>query len=638
MFEIQLPDGSTKQVEPGTTVLEVAKQIGSGLAKAALAGKFNGKLVDLRAPLKEGGSLEIVTNKHPLAGEVIRHSTEHVMADAVKRLWPKVQIDVGRSDHSEKYQYDFKIDRPFTPEDLELIENKMRGILKEKSEFIREIVSRESAKKLFLEMGEHLKVSRIDDIPQGDEITIFKHGNFTDLCRGPHVQSTSQIGAIKLLDTSGSYWRGDEKGEALQRIYGTAFSSQKELDEYNHRLEEAKRRDHRRLGKELDLFSVSEEVGPGLILWHPKGALTRHIIEDFWKKEHLKAGYHLVYSPHIARQHLWEISGHTSFYKDNMFLPMDVEEQPFLIKPMNCPFHIQVYKSTLRSYRDLPLRFAELGTVYRYERSGVLHGLLRVRGFTQDDAHLFVTPDQLFPEIEQVLDFMVHIFRIFGFQEYEIYLSTRPPKSVGSDEEWERATSALSQALEKKDLAFTVDPGEGVFYGPKIDIKIKDALGRTWQCGTIQVDFNLPTRFHLEFVDQNGSRRPPIMVHRALLGSMERFFGCLVEHYVGAFPLWLSPVQAIVLPITSEHHAFATEVRDRLKGEDFRVEVDTRSEKLGYKIREAQVEKVPYMVVIGGEEVKKRELSVRKRTGEQLPSMSLERFAQLLNEEVQSRR
>ena len=638
MLKVRLPDGSSKDVSEGSTVLDVAKSIGAGLAKAAIAGRVNGGLVDLRMPLKSDVDLQIVTDKDPAAGEVVRHSAEHVMADAVKQLWPEVQIDVGRTDHSEKFQYDFKIGRPFKPEDLERIEAKMNEILKSKAPFTREVIGREEAKKLFARMGEHLKVKRIDDIPPGEEITIYRHGSFVDLCRGPHVQSTAQIGAVKLIDTSASHWKGDEKNEVLQRIYGTAFGSKKELDEHLAKLEEARRRDHRRLGKELDLFSVSDEVGPGLILWHPKGALIRYLIEEFWRKEHLRAGYHLVFSPHMARIDLWHTSGHTGFYKDSMFSPMEVEKQDYMIKPMNCPFHIQIYKSALRSYRDLPLRYAELGTVYRYERSGVLHGLLRVRGFTQDDAHLFVTPDKFDEEIAQVLDFGVEIFRTFGFSEYEICLSTRPVKSVGTDEEWDRATKALRGALEKAKLAFTVDPGEGVFYGPKIDIKVKDTLGRAWQCATVQADFNLPTRFQLEYVDRDGTRRTPIMIHRALFGSMERFFGCLLEHYAGAFPLWLAPTQVKVLPITDEQHSYVGEVREHLAAQGFRVEADLRSEKLGLKVREAQLQKVPYMAVVGAEEVASRKVAVRKRTGEQLVPMPLGEFVNLLSAEVVSRK
>ncbi len=626
------------EVASGTTVLDVAKGIGAGLARNALAGRFDGKLIDLRTALDQDGALEIVTDKDPAAGEVIRHSAEHVMADAVKQLWPKVQIDVGRTDHSEKFQYDFRMERPFTPEDLEKIEAKMREILKTKAPFTREVIDREEARKLFSKMGEELKVSRIEDIPESEKISIFRHGDFVDLCRGPHVQLTDQIGAVKLLESSASYWRGDEANEVLQRIYGIAFGSKKELGAYLERLEEAKKRDHRRIGRELGLFSISEDVGPGLILWHPKGALIRSLIEDYWKQEHIRGGYGLVYSPHVARKELWETSGHTGFYSDSMFAAMEVEKQDYLLKPMNCPFHVQIYKSELRSYRDLPIRMAEMGTVYRYERSGVLHGLLRVRGFTQDDAHLFVRPDQLQDETDRVLDFALNIFKTFGFVDYDIYLSTRPEKSVGSDEDWEQATSALRNSLEKKDLSFTVDPGEGVFYGPKIDIKVKDALGRSWQCATIQADFALPTRFDLEYVTQDGTRQAPIMLHRALLGSMERFFGCLVEHHMGAFPLWLAPVQVVVLPITDQHHAFSREVQSALLEKGIRAEVDLRSEKLGYKVREAQLKKIPYMAVVGEKEVAKQEVSVRKRSGEQLPNVSLGKFTEMLQQEDKSRR
>ncbi len=637
MPEIRLPNGDCLKVEDGSTVLDVAQKIGAGLAKAALAGRIDGKLVDLRTPLNQNVTLEIVTSKDPQADDVVRHSAEHVMADAVKQLWPDVQIDVGRTDHSEKFQYDFKIDRAFTPEDLEKIEAKMKEILKSKAPFEREVVTREEAKKRLEEMGEHLKISRLADIPEGEDITLFKHGKFVDLCRGPHVQSTSQIGAVKLLDSSASYWRGDESNEMLQRIYGTAFGDKKALAEYLERIEEAKRRDHRRIGKELDLFSVSEEVGPGLILWHPKGALLRYLIEEFWRREHISGGYDLVFTPHVARAHLWETSGHSSFYKENMYSPMDVEEQPYLIKPMNCPFHIQIYNSKLRSYRDLPFRWAELGTVYRYERSGVLHGLLRVRGFTQDDAHLFVTPETLNEEITRVIQFMVHIYRAMGFTEYDIYLSTKPEKAVGSDEDWDRATEALRQALEKTELPFEIDPGEGVFYGPKIDIKVRDSLNRSWQCGTIQVDFNLPARFNLEYVDKDGNRRAPIMIHRALLGSMERFVGCLIEHYAGALPLWLSPVQAVVLPISDKQASYAKEVQDQLVAQGFRVEVDLRSEKLGYKIREAQVQKIPYMLVLGEREMAQREVSIRKRSGQQQSGISLEGLVKLFREEEEKK-
>lgn len=623
MITLTLPDGTKKEFSPGTTPLQVAQSIGSGLAKASLAAKLDGKWIDLRAPINNSGAFEIVTNKHPQANEVIRHSAEHVLAQAVKKLWPKTQVDVGRTDHSEKFQYDFKVEKAFTPDDLIKIEEEMKKSIAQNLEFKREVMSRKDAIELFKKMGEDLKVIRINDIPEGEDISIFRHGDFIDLCRGPHVQSTSQIGAIKILEASSSYFKGDEKNASLQRVYGTAFLTEKALKEYEALKEEALKRDHRKIGKELDLFSMNDEVGPGLILWHPKGAMVRNIIENYWRDQHLKGGYDLVYSPHVARRTMWDKSGHTGFYAENMFAPMEVEEQMFQLKPMNCPFHIQIYKSHLRSYRDLPLRYAELGTVYRFERSGVLHGLLRVRGFTQDDAHLFITPDQIFDELEKVLHFVVNMFKVFGFNEYQIYLSTRPEKSVGSDENWNIATEALKKTLEKMDLPYEVDPGEGVFYGPKIDIKVKDAIGRMWQCATIQADFSLPERFGLEFVDVDGSRKTPIMLHRALLGSVERFFGVLVEHHLGAFPFWLAPVQATIIPITDAHAAYAKEIADELKKSGFRVELDDRSEKLGYKIREAQMQKIPYMLVVGEQEMQKKEISIRKRNGEQMPNTNV---------------
>jgi threonyl-tRNA synthetase len=624
MITLTLPDKTQKTFPKGTTALDVAKSIGAGLAKASLAGKLDGQWLDLRTPINESGSFEIVTDKHPQASEVIRHSAEHLLAQAVKKLWPKTQVDVGRTDHSEKFQYDFKVEKAFTPDDLIKIEEEMKKSIAMNLEFTREVVSRKEAIELFTKMGEELKVLRINDIPGDQDISLFRHGDFVDLCRGPHVQNTKQIGAIKILEASASYFKGDEKNIALQRVYGTAFTSEKALKEYESLKEEALKRDHRKIGKELDLFSVNDEVGPGLILWHPKGAMIRNTIENYWREKHLEGGYDLVYSPHVAKRSMWDKSGHTSFYAENMFAPMEVEELAYQLKPMNCPFHIQIYKSHLRSYRDLPLRYAELGTVYRFERSGVLHGLMRVRGFTQDDAHLFITPAQLPEEITKVLHFVVGMFRVFGFNEYQIYLSTRPEKSVGSDENWKIGTEALENALKAMDLPYEVDPGEGVFYGPKIDIKVKDSIGRMWQCATIQADFNLPERFDLEFVDADGTRKRPIMLHRALLGSVERFFGVLVEHHAGVFPFWLSPVQAKIIPITDDQMEYAKSVADKLKAAGFRVELDQRSEKLGYKIREAQMQKIPYMIVLGDQEKQKQECSIRKRTGEQLPNSSVE--------------
>ncbi len=633
MITLTLPDKSQKTFPEGTTPLDVAKSIGAGLAKASLAGKLDGQWIDLRTPMMKSGSFEIITDKHPQASEVIRHSAEHVLAQAVKKLWPKTQVDVGRTDHSEKFQYDFKVEKAFTPDDLIKIEEEMKKSIALNLEFTREVVSRKDAIDMFTKMGEELKVLRISDIPADQDISLFRHGDFVDLCRGPHVQNTKQIGAIKILEASASYFKGDEKNQALQRVYGTAFTSEKALKEYETIKEEALKRDHRKIGKELDLFSMNDEVGPGLILWHPKGAMVRNTMENYWREQHLQGGYDLVYSPHVARRSMWDKSGHTGFYAENMFAPMEVDEQAYQLKPMNCPFHIQIYKSKLRSYRDLPLRFAELGTVYRYERSGVLHGLLRVRGFTQDDAHLFITPDQLFDELTNVLHFVVNMFRVFGFHEYQIYLSTRPSKSVGSDENWNTATQALKNALEKMDLPYEVDPGEGVFYGPKIDIKVKDAIGRMWQCATIQADFSLPERFQMEFVDVDGQRKTPIMIHRALLGSVERFFGVLVEHHLGAFPFWLAPVQAEIIPITDDQLEYAKTVYEKLKEAGFRVHLDNRSEKLGYKIREAQMQKVPYMIVLGDQEKQKQECSIRKRSGEQMPNMNVDALIELWKKE-----
>ncbi|MDP6735766.1 MAG: threonine--tRNA ligase, partial [Nitrospinaceae bacterium] len=491
--------------------------------------------------------------------KTIRHSTAHLMAQAVKQLYPETQVTIGPV-IEDGFYYDFYRETPFVPEDLEKIELRMKEIAAGNLGIVRQELPRDDALKLFDELGEPFKREVIDEIDSGDAISVYTQGEFTDLCRGPHVDNTRVLKSFRLLHTSAAYWRGDERNKVLQRIYGTAWNTDKELRVYLKRLEEAKKRDHRKLGKELDLFSVTDEVGPGLILWHPKGSRVRCIVEEFWKDEHFKNGYEMVYSPHAARVDLWKTSGHMDFYKDNIFSPMDIEGREYVMKPMNCPFHIQIYKSRLRSYRDLPIRFAELGTVYRYERSGVLHGLLRVRGFTQDDAHLFCRPSQIEEEIVKVLDLILFILKSFGFNEYKVYLSTRPDKFVGSEEGWEKATSALSQALEKSELDYEVDPGEGVFYGPKIDIKIKDSLNRFWQVSTVQVDFNLPERFDINYVEEDGQRHRPIMLHRALMGSLERFFGCLVEHYAGAFPLWLAPTQAVLLPITDQHNDYADEV------------------------------------------------------------------------------
>ena len=578
----------------------------------------------------------MIPNKNPSELETIRHSCAHLMAQAVQELFPGTQVTIGPV-IEDGFFYDFSRKDAFVPEDLVKIEKRMKELAAADIPIVRSEISREEAKKKFSDMGEIFKVEIIESIDPNEPITIYSQGDWGDLCGGPHVESTKKIKAFKLLHTSSAYWRGDERNPVLQRIYGTAWNTEKELRLYLKRLEEAKKRDHRKLGKELDLFSVSDDIGPGLILWHPKGARIRHLMEEFWKKEHFRHGYEMVISPHAAKIDLWKTSGHTEFYKDNMFSNMDIEGREYVMKPMNCPFHIQIYKTKLRSYRDLPVRFGELGTVYRYERSGVLHGLLRVRGFTQDDAHLFCRPSQIEEEITKVLDLIVFVLQSFGFHEYKIYLSTRPEKYVGSDSGWESATKALETALNNKNLEFEVDPGEGVFYGPKIDIKIKDSLNRYWQVSTVQVDFNLPEKFGITYIEEDGQRRQPIMLHRALMGSLERFFGCLIEHYAGAFPLWLAPVQIILLPITDNHTEYTDKIAEELEESGIRVEKDLRNEKIGFKIREAQLQKIPYMIVLGDKEVETSTLSVRRRRSKETRTLDLKTFLNEVNEAVKNR-
>ncbi len=614
------------------TLLELAKR--EGKAKVAIAARIDGVLKDLAVQVPPQGKVEWVTPEDPDGIEIMRHSTAHVMAAAVKELFPDAKITIGPAIENGFY-YDFDVENPFTQEDLERIEEKMGEIVRSDHPFLREEVSREEARERF--PGEKYKGELLDDIPE-PVVSLYRLGNFLDLCRGPHLPSSGKVGAYKLMNTAGAYWRGDSRNRMLTRIYGCAFPNKKRLDEHLALLEEIRKRDHRRIGKELDLFSVNEEIGPGLILWHPKGAVVRRIMEDFWRQEHARAGYDMVYSPHIARIDLWKVSGHLDYYRQSMFSPIGVEGQDYQLKPMNCPFHIQIYKSRMRSYRDLPVRYAELGTVYRYEPSGTLHGLMRVRGFTQDDAHLFLRPDQLDEEIFSLLDFTIFVLRRFGFDSYEIYLSTRPEKFAGAPENWEKAEEALRRALDRKGLPYEVDPGEGVFYGPKIDIKIKDVLGRAWQCSTIQVDFNNPERFDVAYIGEDGAQHPAIMIHRALMGSLERFFGVLVEHYGGAFPAWLAPVQADVLSVADRHIEWAREAVAALRAAGFRSEGDFRNEKLGYKIRESQLRKVPYALVIGDREVAGRQVSVRRRGGEQLPPMSLEEFCGVLKKETEIRK
>jgi threonyl-tRNA synthetase len=603
----------------------------------AIAIKINGKVIDLDEidSIDDNETIEPISINTSEGLEIYRHSTSHVMAHAVKTLFPNAKVAIGPATEDGFY-YDFDIERAFTPEDLEKIEKKMREIISEDNAFVRKVLKKEDAIRLFQQKGEDYKVELLQEI-EDDEVTVYEEGDFVDLCRGPHLPSTGYIKAFKLLSVAGAYWRGDERNKMLQRIYGTAFGNEKDLRKYLNFLEEVKKRDHRRLGKELDLYSINEEIGPGLILWHPNGAIIRKCIEDFWRDEHLRAGYKLLYTPHIAKLHLWQKSGHWDFYRENMYSPMEIEGISYELKPMNCPFHIAIYKNTLHSYREFPIRYAELGTVYRYERSGVLHGLLRVRGFTQDDAHIFCREDQIEEEILHVLDFTLFILKTFGFDNYEIYLSTRPEKFVGTEEGWERATNALRLALQHKGLPYELDPGEGVFYGPKIDIKVKDSLGRPWQCSTIQVDFNNPERFDITYRGQDGKDHRPIMIHRALMGSLERFFGILIEHYAGAFPLWLSPQQVAVITVADRHVEYAGKIMNALRKEDIRVEPFFENEKVGYKIRQATIRKIPYSVIIGDKEIESGLLPVRRRTGEQSGPYRIEEFINKLKEEINSR-
>ena len=557
--------------------------------------------------------------------EKLRHSASHVMAEAVHSLFPSVKFGIGPV-IEDGFYYDFDLPRSLTPEDLPVIEAKMAEIIAQDLPFTHEEVEKEEARRIFA--YQPYKLELIDEIPD-ERMTIYRQGSFIDLCKGPHVSSTGEIVAFKLLSIAGAYWRGDERRPMLQRIYGVAFDTQKELNQHLERLVEAAKRDHRRLGRELDLFSFHEEAGPGLVHWHPKGATVRRIIEDFWVEEHLKRGYEIVYSPHIAKLDMWKKSGHWELYQEHLYSPMDVEGQQYLIKPMNCPAHILMYKTKLRSYRELPIRWAELGTVYRYERSGVLHGLTRVRGFTQDDAHIFCRPDQLEDEVVGVMEFALFMMRTFGFKEYEVLLSTRPEKYAGTVEIWEEATETLDRALKRLALPYEVDPGEGVFYGPKIDIRLRDALGRAWQGPTTQVDFNLPQRFDVTYVGVDGVAHPVVMVHRTVLGSMERFLGCLIEHYAGAFPVWLAPVQAVVIPIADRHVEYALKVEAELKAGGMRAEADVRPERMNLKIREAQLQKTPYMLIVGDKEVESATVSVRLRSGEDLGGQTIAAFREM---------
>ncbi len=565
--------------------------------------------------------------------ETMRHSASHVMAEAVLSMFPDAKFGIGPAIENGFY-YDFDLPRPLGPDDLPVIQNKMKEIIASDTPFIHQEASKEEAKQIFA--SQPYKLELIEELPD-EKVSLYQQGSFLDMCRGPHVKSSGKIKAFKLLNIAGAYWRGDEHRPMLQRIYGVAFDTEEALEAHLQQLEEAARRDHRKLGKELDMFSIQDEYGPGLVLWHPKGAVIRRVIEDFWKDEHAKRGYDLVYTPHIARIDLWRTSGHIEFYKDYLYSPMDIEGQEYILKPMNCLGHIAIYKTRLRSYRDLPLRYAELGTVYRYERSGVLHGLSRVRGFTQDDAHIFCRPDQLEDEVVGVLDLALFMIDTFGFQNYQLLLSTRPEKYAGTVETWEEATETLLRALERSGREYEIDPGEGVFYGPKIDIKFESALGKAWQGPTIQVDFNLPPRFDVTYIGEDGKEHPVVMVHRTVLGSMERFLATLLEHYGGAFPIWLAPIQARVIPVADRHLNYACQIEQELKNEGIRAEVDDRPERINAKIRQAQLEKIPYMLVVGDKEVETKAVSVRLRSGEQLAAQPLPRFKETVKSAIACR-
>jgi len=633
ILRITLPDKSVKEYSAPITPLKVAEDISPRLADAAVAAEVNGKLVDLTTEITSDSSLVLHTFSTDTGKDIYWHSTSHLMAQAVKQLFPEVKVTIGPS-IEQGFYYDFDRDEPFTDEDLLKIEARMKELSSQNLPYSRKELSKAEAVKIFAEMKEDYKLELLEAIPDGDVISTYQQGDFIDLCRGPHIMHTGKIKAFKLLKTSGAYWRGDEHNKMLKRIYGISFPSNKELTAYLDMLEESKKRDHRKLGKDLDLFSIDDEVGPGLVLWHPNGAMMRHLIEEYWKDMHLKHGYKFVYSPHIGRSNLWQTSGHLGFYNENMYAPMDVEGQEYYIKPMNCPFHIAIYKSSLKSYRELPVRLAELGTVYRYERSGVLHGLMRVRGFTQDDAHIICTEEQLNEEVEKLLVFSMDMLKHFGFESFQIYLATMPDNPVGEKKDWDMATESLRSSLVKLNIPFEVDEGGGAFYGPKIDIKIKDALNRAWQCTTIQFDFNLPQRFNMEYIGADNQAHRPFMVHRAILGSVERFFGTLLEYHAGNMPLWLCPVQVMVMPITDAQIDYAKEVTQKLQSEGFRAEYDIRGEKIGYKIREAELRKIPFMCIIGQKEVENSKVTLRRHTVGDLGVMDLNEAIYKINSEL----
>ncbi len=625
-------NGQEFEIEKGVPVGEVLRLAG---IKDALGAKSGSRLFDLQTPIRESLELVPVFKQDPESLEIMRHSLSHIMAQALKELYGYDRVHLGVGPTTEDgFYYDVEVEGySLSAQDLPKIEEKMREIIQRNYPIVRRELSREEALRLFESFGEKYKLDIINRIEEGDVISVYEQDGFTDLCRGPHVPSTGAVGEFKLTHLAGAYWMGDASKPMLQRIYGIAFWDKKELEDRLNFYEEVKKRDHRRLGKELELFLIDEEVGAGLVIWLPKGGIYRKVLEDFWKEEHIKRGYQIVYTPHVGNAKLWETSGHLDYYKPNMFAPMQVEKEEYFVKPMNCPFHVAIYKSKVRSYKELPLKLAELGTVYRYEMSGVLHGLMRVRGFTQDDAHIICTPEQVEGVIEETFEFAIEMLRVFGFEDFKVYISTKPADAIGSPEQWELAENSLRKAVEKLGFSYEIDQGGGAFYGPKIDIKIKDAIGRLWQCSTIQFDFNLPERFDMEYVGPDNKRHRPYMIHRAIFGSIERFTGVLLEHYAGLLPVWLAPIQVRILPVSSEKHLdYAKEVEAYLRGKGFRVEVDDREERLSARIRDAELQKVPFVVVVGDKEKETRTLSVRSKREGNLGSMSLEEFACMLEE------
>ncbi|WP_422486991.1 threonine--tRNA ligase [Gudongella sp. DL1XJH-153] len=633
MIKITLPDGSVREYEKGVKAYDITADISEGLARVAMGAVVNGKTMGMQESINEDADFRVVKFEDLEGKKIFWHTSAHIMAHAVQNLFPDVKFAIGPAIDNGFY-YDFDTDHRFTPEDLEKIEEEMKKVVKEGHVLERFEMPRNDALKFFKERGEEYKVDLIEKLPEDEIISFYKLGEFTDLCAGPHLYDTKKVKAIKLMSIAGAYWRGDENNKMLQRIYGTTYEKKKDLEEYLNRLEEAKKRDHRKLGKELDLFSMQDE-GPGFPFFHPKGMIIRNILESFWREEHTKRGYGEIKTPLILKEQLWHQSGHWDHYKENMYFT-SIDEGAYAIKPMNCPGSILVYKSRMYSYRDLPLRWGELGLVHRHELSGALHGLMRVRSFTQDDAHLYMLPSQVKDELKKTIDLADYIYDVFGFK-YNIELSTRPENSMGTEEQWNLATESLREALEEKNIPFKINEGDGAFYGPKIDFHLEDAIGRTWQCGTIQLDFQMPERFDLTYIDQDNEKKRPVMVHRTILGSMERFMGILIEHFAGKFPVWIAPVQATVLPISDKFNDYANEVARLLEEKGIRVEVDERAEKIGYKIREAQMQKLPYMLIVGEKEVEDRLVSVRKRDQGDMGQMGIEAFVEQLIEEIETK-